>query len=317
MPTLSAPAKARSIRWVLAHDPVSVFEEAARRFSEAVSRESRGQLEVRVFSNADMAPGRRLTPAEAIAKVAAGEIEMCQTYTSALGQLNNKLWVLDLPYLFRDHDHAWRVLDGAIGRDLMAGLLPHDIRGLAYTYSGGYRVISSAKRRIRRWEDLKGLAIRTSPSPVATALFSHLGARPVPALLDQATALCRSGEVEAAEITYPRYWHQKLDAFHPVLSDTHHSLLLTMIVVNERFYQSLPAAERRLLAQAARESAAVERATSLAEGEKGRRACLDRGFDVAALSAVEAKRFAKAARPVHERFAPLLGAGLIARVARA
>ena len=66
---------------------------------------------------------------------------MSQTYSTVLGKLYNRLWALDLPFLFRSHQHAAAVLDGPIGSELLAGLVPSGLRGLSFTPIGGYRII--------------------------------------------------------------------------------------------------------------------------------------------------------------------------------
>ncbi len=299
------------LTWVLAHEPVSVFEAAARRFAEILRGESDGRLEVDVISATQHNGGRRMTPAEVIQEVASGRIQMCQTYTTAFGERHEPLRALDLPFLFESHEHAARALDGAVGQRLMDGLRPQGLRGLGFTYSGGYRVLSSASRQIRCPEDLAGLRVRTAPSPVAQAVFETWGAVAVPAPLHETPALARAGRIDAAETTYPRYWDQGQSEAHRVVSETRHSLLLTMMVLNEDFYQGLSAREREAVRHAAAEAARLERATSIEQGEDVKRRCPERGIAVVDVAEAQRERFRALARPVYERFIPVVGAGLV------
>jgi len=306
----SAKAALR-LRWVLAHEPVSVFETAARRFGDIIRQGSGGGIEVDVISATQFNQGKRMSPAEVIAKVASGEIEMCQTYTTALAQLHEPLRLLDLPFLFKSHEHSASVLDGPIGEKLMSGLLPRGLRGLSFTYSGGYRVLSSAGAEIHGLKDLKGLRVRCMESPVATHLFESWGAIPVPAPLHETVDLARAGKIDAAETTYPRYWDQKQPEVHRVVNETHHSLLLTMMVVNEKYFQGLSPANREMVRRAAGEAAKIERATSISEGEQVRKRCPENGIKIVELQASEKRAFETSAKPVVERFAPVFGESLI------
>ncbi|MEM6991310.1 MAG: TRAP transporter substrate-binding protein DctP, partial [Myxococcota bacterium] len=169
------------IRWVLTHDPIALFEEAARRFQGLVSEGSGGEIEVEVLTPTEYGGGTRVAAPEVMRKVVDGELEMSQTYTTVLGKLYDRMWALDLPFLFGSHEHAARVLDGPIGRELLDGLVPHKVRGLAFTYSGGYRILSSTGKALQTIDDLRGVHMRTAQNPVVTALFESLGAHPHPA----------------------------------------------------------------------------------------------------------------------------------------
>jgi TRAP-type transport system periplasmic protein len=296
------------LRWVLAHEPVSTFEAAARLFSQRVVSAGTG-LRPEIFSAADY--GRRLSPAEVIDKVAAGEIEMCQTYTSALGRFDERLLALDLPYLFRDHGHAARVLDGAVGQGLLGGMIGRGLRGLAFTYSGGFRVVATTGSALASAADARGLRVRTGESPVPEAFFAELGAAPRPAPLTEIASLAKQGAIDAAEITYPRYWDGKQPSVLPTVVETGHSLLLTMIVINEKYFQSLGAAQRDEVVSAAGEAARVERATSIAEGEQVKAKCPSSGVTLAEQSPAESRRWRAAGEKIRARFAPRFGQALV------
>lgn len=306
--SLAGSENKTALRWVLAHEPVTTFEAAARRFSELLDRAGAG-IETKIFSAADY--GRRLSPAEVVDKVAAGEIEMCQTYTAALGRLDDRLLALDLPYLFRDHEHVARALDGETGASLLTGLVGRGLRGLAFTYSGGYRVVATTGRTLESAADMAGLRLRTGESPVPKAFFAALGARPVPASLDRVAALAAEGAIDAAEATFPRYWDGRQPAVLPHVVESRHSVLLTMMVVNERFYQGLSSSQRDALHGAARQAAVLERATSIAEGEQVKARCA-----VSELPAAEERRWREAGERVRRQFAPRFGESLVASLAR-
>ena len=155
------------------------------------------------MSLSDYAAGRPLTAADMAEELMAGRLEMAQTYAHVLGRLHSPIWVVDSPFLFRDHEHAARVLEGGIGDGLRSGLPAHGLRGLAFTYSGGFRILTTTGKEIHRVEDMRGLRIRTSPSPVATAVMESFGATAVPSELDQVVALTRAGSIDGAETPTP------------------------------------------------------------------------------------------------------------------
>ena len=302
------------LRWVLAHEPVSVFETAARRFGDIVRQESGGRIEVDVISSTQFNNGRRMSPAEVIAKVISGEIAMCQTYTSALARLHDPLYALDLPYLFESHEHSACALDGAIGQELMAGLQSQGLRGLGFTYSGGYRILSTSDREVRAPKDLQGLRVRVAESPVAASLFKNWGAEPIQAPLHETVPLAKAGKIDGAETTYPRYWDQKQPEVHRTVNETHHSLLLTMMVINEKFFQGLPKSNQEAIRHAAGQAAKIERATSIADGDRVRKQCPENGIRVVELSQAERKSFEKTSKPIYDQFSSRFGESLIRKI---
>ncbi len=303
------------IRWVLTHDPIALFEEAARRFQALVAEGSDGEIEVEVLTPTEYGGGVRVSAPEVMRQVVTGELQMSQTYTTVLGKLYDRLWALDLPYLFGSHEHAARVLDGPIGRELLDGLVPHDVRGLAFTYSGGYRILSSTGKAIQSIDDLRGLHVRTAQNPVVTALFESLGAHPHPAPLQAIPAMTHDGEIEAAESTWPRYWDMGHHRVQPVVNETSHSLFLTALVVNEAFYQGLPEHLQAVLRDAALQTAQHERDKSVQDGLKSRATCQGEGGAVHTMSNAESQRFERAARKIHEQFADRFGRDLLERIA--
>ncbi|MBI3552402.1 MAG: TRAP transporter substrate-binding protein DctP [Elusimicrobia bacterium] len=299
------------MRWVLAHEPISLFEPAAREFARLVEAGTRGEVRVDILSLADYSPGRSMAAADVAEEAASGRLEMAQTYAHAFGRLHAPILAVDAPFLFRSHEHATRVLDGEIGRGLLAPLRTRGLRGLAFTYSGGYRIVSSTGLEIRRLEDLRGLRVRTSPNPVAVAALEALAARPVPAPLERVNALTREGLIDAAETTYPRYWLARQHEVQGVVNETGHSLLTTVVAMNEAFFQSLPRAHQDVVVAAAGVIARGEREYSISEGEKARAAALAAGVKIVALDPRERRRVEAAALEAYERIGPLVGADLI------
>ncbi|MCB0363390.1 MAG: hypothetical protein KDD35_11740, partial [Bdellovibrionales bacterium] len=128
-------------------------------FGERVEQRTSGEVAVQIE------PGRYRLPSgkesgngvgRAIVGVYGGQIQMSQVPIDRLLFLSTDIDVLDMPNIFTDHRHARQVLDGKVGSELQESLLKgsnNRVRGLAYTYSGGWRNIYSTKN-IRFLKDL-------------------------------------------------------------------------------------------------------------------------------------------------------------------
>ncbi|MDZ4084157.1 MAG: TRAP transporter substrate-binding protein [Bdellovibrionales bacterium] len=305
------------VRWLLAHEPVRVFERAAKQFKNEVESASQGKIEVEVLTvseyKAKYGIEKKFVADNVVNDVEllkAGGIEMTQTYTTELGHLNPKMWVLDLPFLFRDHAHAKKVMDGEIGQKIMAGLLESDVRGLAFTYSGGYRIISTRDKPLTKVEDFKNLTIRTARSPVAKAMFTKLGAEVVPMNHDAGIQNVKRGSLMATETTVARFDDAQREAT-PIFNDTQHSLFLTSMVVNEKFFAKLPPALQDVIRTAAKNAAELERQDSLTDEANIRKQFASSGMKIVSMDKAELKKMKTLTTPLYNDFKPMFGADLI------
>jgi tripartite ATP-independent transporter DctP family solute receptor len=270
----------RTIRWVLAHEPYDLFLRAAEKFAAEVSEQTHGEIAIEVLGLTEYTEkylnGQSLDRYKIKDLVNDGTIEMSQMYTTTLGLVDQDMFVLDMPFLFTDHAHAARVLDGTIGQQLMDQLAEKsEIKGLAFTYSGGFRAIVGNKV-IEAVEDLHGMKVRVAHSPVAEATIRAFGAEPVVLPIEQLAGALGDKSVDCGESTYPRIYSMKQNETASVINHTEHSLFLTTIIMNKGLWNELTVEQQKIFADAALSAAHVERAESLEDIDRTRtRAKLD------------------------------------------
>lgn len=309
--------KVYKIRWVLAHEPIGLFKEAAQVFTKEVGEKSNGKILVEVLTLPEYEVkynhGVKIKPRDYLRKIQDGQIEMSQTYTTSLGQVSNSMYALDLPYLFRDHAHAQKVLEGKVGDKLLADLSKAQIRGLAFTYSGGYRIVPGTKA-ITKMEDFKGLKVRTSDSPVAMETFKLLGAQPVPMSLDQIEPAIKAGKINEAESTYARYFTLGQNKLAKIVNETQHSLFLTSIIVNEKMWENMPENYKAIMKNAAFNAARVERDHSIVAAEETKKRCIENGIKIVSLDKKEEGRVKTALQPLYKKYTPIFGTELVSAI---
>lgn len=308
-------AEPTKVRWVLAHEPVGLFQRAAQRFADEIHAKSAGRLQIEVMTLSEYAAkynGGKAVPAkDVLALLQSGQIEMSQTYTTSLGPISRDMYALDLPFLFRSHAHAKTVLEGRIGKGLLAGLAnTSNVRGLAFTYSGGNRIIP-AKKAITSVDDFKGMKIRTSASPVAEDTFLMLGAQPVPLDLEEVGLAVKKGMIQGAESTYPRYYSMRQNEQLDVLNDTEHSLFLTSIIVGAKFWKNLDADLQTLVSNAAVTAARLEREESIKDAVDTKEKCREAGIKVVTLSSAEQAKFKTKTAGVYRKYSDYFSPGLV------
>jgi TRAP-type C4-dicarboxylate transport system substrate-binding protein len=306
------------IRWLLSHEPIELFKRAAASFSKEVQARTNGEIEIEVLTLTDFSnkynEGVPVNHYDALDLLRAGKVEMSQTYTTYLGQHCKDMYVLDLPFLFRNHDHAGKVLDSEIGAQLMAGLRDQtDIKGLAFTYSGGFRIIPST-RAINKLSDFEGMKLRVCRSPVAVDTFRAIGADPQPMKIEDATDAVRAGKIEAAESTYPRIYSMEHNTFSHAINKTEHSLFLTTIIMSGPFWDGLTAEQKTVISEAAHAAATVERQESIDDIEITEKKCALDGIHIVSMPADEQEKFKAATQVVHDKYETYFTPGLVKKI---
>ena len=123
------------------------------RYSELIAQRTQDKVRIEVYPSTQLGNERDL-----VEGLQLGTIDLVVTSTGPLGGFVPRMFVVDLPFLFRDREHAYKVLDGPIGRELLDAFSAKGIKGLAF-WENGFRQITNSVRPIEKTEDLK------SPNP--------------------------------------------------------------------------------------------------------------------------------------------------------
>lgn len=299
----------RKVRWLLAHEPVRLFERAAKAFAKEINEKTNGKLEVEILTVSEYAKkynnNSKVGVEDVIELLRSNRLEMSQTYTVDLGRLWNDMRLFDLPYLFKDHDHVAKVLESQVGQHILTGLSKRsNIHGLAFTYSGGYIAIPS-DREITSVEDFKGLKIRCQNSPVIVDTLKALGAEPIEMPIDHYEQAVLSGELtfSTRESTFSRVEEVVLpQGMTTVINDTKHHVFLTSILVNNEFWSSLDSNTKEIFQQAAIDAARLERDESIEDEAVMKERYKEQGIKIVDFPEEEKEKFKKAVESVYKKY---------------
>lgn len=311
----------RKIRWLIAHHPEYLFIRTAEKFREELNKLCPNEFDIEIYTTKSYV--EKFGKFEEITwkrgTIAGLEIEDNSTHTTALNEDNPK-WeilfdalkndefeisqvpvtlvgnmldkdyqILDMPFIFNDHDHVNAVLDNEIGNRLSNQLVEKTgIRGLAFTYSGGYRVIGSQNKINNLEEMLSSMMLAyTQPGKV---LFSNLGIKTFIKSNDEISNYCNENEInKILETTYLRF------AGKHILK-TEHSVFMTTILTGENFYNSLTEKQKEAFSSVAKETAKAERQWSIEDAEKYENEAESKGISIIHLSTEDQEKLRKSAK---------------------
>jgi tripartite ATP-independent transporter DctP family solute receptor len=218
-----------------------------------IEDETGGRHRIRIFHSRQLGEEK-----ETIEQTRVGAIDINRTNVAPIGSLIPTANVLALPFLFRSFEHLHKVLDHAIGDEILSGFERYGFIGLAF-YDSGARSIYNSVRPVRRLADMKGLRIRVQQSELMFDMIKALGAEPVELPYGQVSTGLSTKLIDGAENNWPSYVttnHYKLAPYYTL---TEHTMGPEVLVMSAPAWDSLPAEDRQIFRHAARKSSAFMR----------------------------------------------------------
>ena len=157
-----------------------------------------------------------------------------------LGPFVPQAEVLTLPFLFRDTEHFYRVLDGAPGQRIAKAVEEElDAIVLSWWFSG-VRNTWNSKRPVLEPDDLRGLKIRVMATPVLVDAFNALGAQATPMSFGELYSGLEQGVVDGAETDHVDLFYERFYEVTNYVSYTKHLYLASALIFSRKIYDRLP-----------------------------------------------------------------------------
>jgi len=248
---------------------------------------------------------------EAIESVQIGTIECVITSTGPVGNFVPETRNLDVPFLFRDSEHARGVLDSQIGQELLARFNPRGLAGVVWM-ENGFRHLTNSRREVNAPGDVRGLKVRTMENQVHMRAFSTLGALPTPMAFSELVPALQQGTVDGQENPIPVIVANNLNQVQRFLTLTSHVYSPAILICNPGMLSGFSAADRAAFMEAARAGAAANRARVTADEQSGVEELRQRGMTV--VTTVDTAAFQEALAPAFAEWERTLDAALLRRI---
>ncbi|MCX5906836.1 MAG: TRAP transporter substrate-binding protein [Deltaproteobacteria bacterium] len=299
---LNSSAFALEIKFAHVVNEKDAFHVAAEKFKELVEKNSKGEVTINIFPNAKLGDERTLLERMKMGIVDAGIIT-----SGPIINFAPSFGVLDLPFLFRDPDHAYKVLDGSIGQKLLADLEAQGWKGLSFG-ERGFRNLTNSKHRVLTPADMKGLKIRVMQNPVYVDSFKALGANAVPMAWTEVLTALQQGTVDGQENPLNVIVAFKINEMNKYLSITRHAYAPAPILMGMSTWKKLSPAQQGVVHKAASDAAIFERAWDNKMEADWLKELGAKGMEV---SKPDLAPFLKAVKPVYDQYTPKYGKALI------
>ncbi|MBU3818795.1 MAG: TRAP transporter substrate-binding protein [Candidatus Faecalibacterium intestinavium] len=272
--------------------------QAAEYFARLVEERTHGKILVRVYSNGVLGDENSV-----FEQVQFGGVDITRLSLGTLAEYFPAAEVLQLPYLYDDADHMWRVLDGPIGDSFLARVRSVGVVGLSW-FDAGARSFYT-REPVTCLEDLQGLTIRVQESLFMSRVVELLGARPVQIPYGDVYSALQTAAIDGAENNWPSYESTGHFEAAPYMLRDEHSRLPELQVMSTVALDKIDAIDPdyiTILRQCARECALYERELWQKREAESERVTISMESVVTELSDAERERFRQAVQPIYDGY---------------
>ncbi len=270
--------------------------QAARYFAKLVNQETEGRIEIRVYPRAELGDEK-----SSIEQLCFGGIDFARVSLGSTSEYSEESVVLQMPYLYKNADHMWRVLDGEIGARIKESFEGSGIVALAW-FDAGVRNFYTIDGPINRLEDVKGLKIRVQQSELAEDMVTALGAEPVPIVYEDVEDALQTHAVDGAENNWSSYEAMGHNTYAGYYCLDEHMRVPELMIMSEVTWDKMSTIDQNIILQCAIEAGDYERKLWKKREDSSRDKCLQAGTVEIVLSDEEKQRFREAVDDLYTKY---------------
>jgi tripartite ATP-independent transporter DctP family solute receptor len=305
---LSAQAKPQfEFKLAEVHDDNFPTTLGDQEFARLVNVGTQGRVHITVYANGTLGQDEKAI----VEQTQMGALDFARISLAPVSQFAKELNVLSLPYLYRDSEHMWKVLNGPIGKQLLGTVAKAGLTGLAY-YDAGARNFYNTKKEIKSVADMKGLKIRVLQAKQMMDMVKLLGASPTPMPLGDIYSALQTNVIDGAENNWPSYIsfsHYEVARYYTVDG---HQRVPEILVASNLAMAKLSKADQAVIAKAAEDSVAFQRAKWVQSEKDNEAKAKAAGCRITYLDAKAVAEFQKAVQPLYGEYQEY--AGLISAI---
>lgn len=268
--------------------------EASLKFAELVEKKTGGRVKVEVGGSAQFGDD-----AESITNLRLGTLAFSANSQGTTSSVVPEFGLLGLPFLFRNLEHAYKVVDGPVGDKLGEYA---DKKGLVLLalWDNGIRQVSNNTRPITKPDDLAGIKLRTPPDPMTLDIFKSLGANPAPLAFSELYIALQQGVFDGQENPLMNIYSSKLFEVQKYISLTGHKYESTPLLASKMIFSTLSKEDQKAVREAAVEAGKLNRDMSLAADADLRKKLAEAGVKI---NTVDQAPFVAKTKPVYDQWA--------------
>jgi tripartite ATP-independent transporter DctP family solute receptor len=242
---IAAPAQAQiKLRYAhvgVANAPQTLY---ADEVAKLVKERTAGRVEIQVFANSQLGG-----VGEMVDGVKSGAIAMGHHDFASLGKILPTTAVFNTPFVYRDAEHAMRATDARTSPALQEV-------NKQLVDAGGMRIVGhlfqgtrhlTSKEKVLSPKDMAGKKYRGVPVKLWSTMLTGMGAVATPVEVSELATALATGLVVGQENPLPNIFNLKLYEVQKFVMLTGHMQSVLSVFVNEKVWQTIPAADRKIM----------------------------------------------------------------------
>ncbi|MGD9367504.1 MAG: DctP family TRAP transporter solute-binding subunit [Desulfobacteraceae bacterium] len=280
---------------------------AANEFAARVNKALEGKYEVVVFPNAQLYGDN-----QAIEALSAGFIEMAAPSASKFVGSVPALQLFDMPFLFPTIKTVHQVVDGEIGDDIRKMFVERKLGIKLMTFwDNSFKQFSCNVRPLLKPADFKGVKFRIMSSDVLEAQMAGLGAVGLKLPFSEVYNALEQGVVDGQENTASNIYTKKFHEVQKYLTFSNHGYLGYAVIMNQKFWDKLPADAQQVITKTLKDITALEREKAIELDKKQGQLIRDYAkksgkLKIYELTPAQTAALQKTMKPVHDKFSDVV-----------
>ena len=234
-------------------DPSHPVHKAMEFMAERIFEKSKGKMRMDIYPSEQLGSER-----ECLELLQIGSLGLTKVSSSVLEGFVPSFSVFSLPYIFRDDNHRFKVLEGEIGSALLQASEKYWLRGLCY-YDSGCRSFYTKEKPVMSPKDLVGMKIRTQESKTSVKMVRSLGGSPTPISWGELYTALQQGVVDGAENNPPSFYLSRHYEVCKYYSMDEHTAVPDVLMISTLIWNSLDNEEKRIVQESADESSQYQK----------------------------------------------------------
>ncbi|MGJ9383129.1 TRAP transporter substrate-binding protein DctP [Salipaludibacillus sp. CF4.18] len=265
-------------------------------YAEAVDEETNGQVQIEIYSGGQIGGER-----EMVEQVTLGSLDMVLSTSGPVGNFIENFAVIEMPFIYRDLDHAYSVLDGEIGQDLLSELSEINVKGLSF-FEKGYSHFSNDSHDINSPDDMVGLKMRTMENEVYIDMYEALGADPVPIAWPEVYTSVQQGIVNGVDNTIGALESTNIYEIQESISLAGLYYSSAVLMINQNVFEGLSNDHQEALVKAGNDVTPIQREINQGLEEEQLATMEEFGVNIIRPEEIDLKAFQDAAEVVYNKY---------------
>ncbi|OLS62512.1 TRAP transporter substrate-binding protein [Pseudomonas putida] len=251
----SASAFALDIKFADVHPAGYPTVVAEQNMGKKLEEATKGEITFKMFAGGVLGSEK-----EVIEQAQIGAVQMARVSLGIVGPVVPDVNVFNMPFVFRDHDHMRKVIDGEIGQEILDKITNSEFNLVALAWMDGGTRSLYTKKPVRSLEDLKGMKIRVQGNPLFLDMMNAMGGNGIAMDTGEIFSALQTGVIDGAENNPPTLLEHNHFQSAKYFTQTSHLILPEPVVMSKTTWNKLTPDQQALVKKVAREAQFEERA---------------------------------------------------------